>query len=702
MPAFNIWRFLFCFVLSIALSILFLLLVFLSYNDSAYNKVFQDDLNETLENMSERISRNMVSMCNLVYMNTLNNADGYLYDLYSNLSAYGNTSVVDEEGYEYTYSVNSFESNPVLKFGNLELKNTDEIDALLNNIKGNANCDFAIYLRINADADLLNIISTTSHLGDTYTPESVIFRVSEDGKESRVINSLLLGDSVDELIALANTYVYIRYIPLVSTSSSPRFIGALACCIEEKNINRIYAYLKEKGIKKNGYYWIMEDLDNGDYRYKLSKDSKYDGNLLSENTAEKREQDYITNLTLTARFLRSGESRTDIVSTSEGSDEALVSYLYFEPWNWIIGTTVLKSEIQDFSTRVPSFSRMSYYWIVALFLIIIVLSIIFSYLTAKPIDKFFSYIERNFGKNKMDTDEEFRSVIVDFKLFADNLKDAIIRVDSFLVHMDKSSLSNISDSLNKEALGINSLANKQSETSEDCSVLADSMYALSEKLTKFSQDFKVDAKNTLTFTRQKAGSLRALRKESELLKDIGGGFASRFLHIRNIIGNLNAQLEELKNYADKTKKLSENMESEIQNKEEGNTAVFSLLVEDTNSFYGETAISIVTMKNFLEQMRESIDSSISEMREFLSLMENGILEIDDILEKITSITEQIATQQNKFQEISRGASMQSEAILQVLKIVNEVKRYAKSTKEQVAEFDIILSDLEKSYKKLNK
>ncbi len=702
--SYNIRKFLLLFVLGISLGVYALSLIFLYYNNKAYKQEFKEAVNKSIEASSEKISRNVVSMCRLAYSKSFKSADEHLSYLFSTLSAYGDISVRNEEGGEYTYSENGFESNPVLKFGDLEIKNSDEIDALLNEIKGNLDCDFAIYMRVNADADLLNIIYTTSTLGDIYTPESVIFRVGEDGKDSRIVNTLLLNEPVDELIALQNTYIYIRYIPIVATTSAlnSKFIGALVCYEEEKNLNRIYDYIKTKKIKTDGFYWIMEDLRNGEYRYKLSQDSVRDGNLLSSDELSKKERDYITNLTLNARFLRSGEISTDFIEMESREDVALVSYLYFEPWNWIIGTTVYKSQIENFSTKVPSFSELSIYYFIGLFVLILSFALVSSYFFAIPIGNFFNYIKRNFAKGKVDTGEKFKTFIVDFKLFVRALKDTTQRVDSFSEHLSKSKsyIGNLSQNLLKNAANIGLLTVEQCDDAKESKDLINSMYGLSQKLTEFSEKFKVEANNTLIFTRQKSHSLKALKAEGELLKDIGGGFSSRFLRIRNIIENLSEQLEALNNYANKTKSLSGNMKMEIGGKDV-ESSIFSLLVEDTDSFYRETSLSIVTMKKFLEQMRQGIDSTISEMRDFLSLMDNGISEIDDILEKLATVIEQIATQQSRFQEISRGAGMQAEAILQVLKIINDLKRYTESTKDKISEFDSILRDLDKFYHKLN-
>lgn len=123
---------------------------------------------------------------------------------------------------------------------------------------------------------------------------------------------------------------------------------------KEAKIEELKALMAEQKIGRSGHLYVIDTQGKDKGRYILSKDRKKDGgDALSLRNI--KQNPFIQDIIEAAPLLKDGECGIKYyrLDGREGSSSRLqlMTYVYFEPWNWIIGASVYPDEFLTGITR---------------------------------------------------------------------------------------------------------------------------------------------------------------------------------------------------------------------------------------------------------------------------------------------------------------------------------------------------------------
>lgn len=209
-----------------------------------------------------------------------------------------------------------------------------------------------VFQRMNENGDMLrvatNVIKTDGKRAiGTYIPAK-----NSDGSENGVVSALLKGKTYRGVAFVVDAWYVTAYEPLFDKDEN--VIGALYVGVKQENVDTIRQAILNTKIGKSGYVFVIGG--NGDYKgqFIISKDEKQDGkNILSTENPEANE--YFEKIIGKAVALKPEEVMVEKSLWSEDGSAAqrlrTTQFVYYAPWDWIIGVTVFDDEINSFQSK---------------------------------------------------------------------------------------------------------------------------------------------------------------------------------------------------------------------------------------------------------------------------------------------------------------------------------------------------------------
>jgi len=207
-----------------------------------------------------------------------------------------------------------------------------------------------IFQRMNGVGDMLRV-ATTVKAGDgkralgTYIPA-----VNPDGKPNPVIAAIRKGETYHGRAWVVNEWHLTAYEPIKDRAG--KLVGMLYVGIRQKAVEeRLRQAILKTGVGKTGYIYVLGGRGEDRGRYIISQRGERDG----EDIWESRDSDghsVIKAIIGKAISLKAGELATERYRWQNPGESAprwkVARLAYFEPWDWVIATSVYEDELQTY------------------------------------------------------------------------------------------------------------------------------------------------------------------------------------------------------------------------------------------------------------------------------------------------------------------------------------------------------------------
>ena len=209
-----------------------------------------------------------------------------------------------------------------------------------------------IFQRMNKRGDMLRVATNIATLDKKRAIGTYIPAVHPEGTEDPVISTILKGKIYHGRAYVVNAWYITAYAPL--NDKAGRLVGMIYVGVKQKAVEaRVrYAILQTK-VGKTGYVYVLGGGGEDRGKYIISYKGERDGeDIWSVRDSEGRY--VIRDIINQATTLKPGEMTTVRYQWQNPGEEKsrlkIARLAYYEPWDWVIGTSVYEDELQTYRT----------------------------------------------------------------------------------------------------------------------------------------------------------------------------------------------------------------------------------------------------------------------------------------------------------------------------------------------------------------
>jgi len=213
-----------------------------------------------------------------------------------------------------------------------------------------------VFQRMNEAGDMLRVATNVEKLDKTRAIGTYIPAVNPDGQANPVVSSLMARKTFHGRAYVVNDWYITVYEPLFNNDGD--IIGALYFGVRQESTPAMREALLKIKIGATGYAWVLDSKGN----YVMSKDGKRDGqNIIGTKDADGRL--FVKEMIDKALNSPEGEIFDSVYHWKNEGDETarrkLSKFVYFKPWDWIIGAGTFEDEFFAARDTIEATSRSS-------------------------------------------------------------------------------------------------------------------------------------------------------------------------------------------------------------------------------------------------------------------------------------------------------------------------------------------------------
>jgi len=244
-----------------------------------------------------------------------------------------------------------------------------------------------IFQRMNDKGDMLRVATTVKTVEGKRAIGTFITAVNPDGAPNPVISAILRGNTYHGRAYVVNAWYLTAYEPIKDRTG--KLVGMLYVGVKQENVESLLRQaVLQTNVGKTGYVFVLGGKGKQRGRYIISQHGKHDGADIWE-TRDRDGRPIIQDLINRATKLKSGDLATERYLWQNPGEPGprwkIARLAYFEPWDWVIGTSVYEDELQTYQKVLSGGrDRMTSYMSIA-GLVIILLIGLFGVLVARTI-----------------------------------------------------------------------------------------------------------------------------------------------------------------------------------------------------------------------------------------------------------------------------------------------------------------------------
>ncbi|HQM45873.1 MAG TPA: Cache 3/Cache 2 fusion domain-containing protein [Smithellaceae bacterium] len=226
--------------------------------------------------------------------------------------------------------------------------NPDLETPLVDTIAGLTGETATIFQRMNEKGDMIRVATTVRDTRNRRAIGTFIPATHANGTPNAVIASILKGKTYYGRAFVVNAWYITAYEPLKDKTG--RLVGMLYVGIKQKAVEmRIRQAILKTKVGKTGYVYVLASKGEDRGRYIISQGGERDGEDIW-NSKDSEGRFIIQQIIGKATALQPGELTTvryKWQNPGETSPRLKIARLaYYEPWDWVIGTSVYEDELQ--------------------------------------------------------------------------------------------------------------------------------------------------------------------------------------------------------------------------------------------------------------------------------------------------------------------------------------------------------------------
>ena len=561
---------------------------------------------------------------------------------------------------------------------------------VLNRLKDRLRCEMAVYVKT---GDGLVALAGTGPASDGKRVAGAVIPASDDSP-ARV--------SIFRSGADASRSTDSNYIPLAS--SDGEIIGGIYFGLRRTAAAELEDYLKTLKIGEAGIVWVVDDSDECNPVIRISGDSSAVGVPVADDNIRAR-SDFFMKALAKAKALRGPEVAVDSLSLPMGqAGEAarLVTYAYYKPWSWLVGTMTDEREFRegraDLSGQTDTLTRK----IVFAGAIFAAMAIGIAWIMASRMSRSIRSLARvaNFqsrgdiaaaekilsGKSSVvaEFDELFKAVLLMARSLTRLISALKLRGEDVAERAGR--ISETSDTLDV-------IASEEAASTKNAASTGSKILGASEALNKNARGSAFEVSRTLDIARESGESLRLLKNNYDALTAASENVAGKLAVINGNVEKITGIVTTINEVSRQTNLLSLNASIEAEKAGEFGLG-FAVVARQIRRLADKTSVASANIENIVRQMQSSVNSGVMEMDRFGAKMRQSskiIMETADMLARAVSDIEAIGPQ---FEGIASGIGELSENARRISATMLELSDSSVRARDRISEFRAAVKSLD--------
>lgn len=561
---------------------------------------------------------------------------------------------------------------------------------VLNRLKDRLRCEMAVYVKT---GDGLVALAGTGPASDGKRAAGAVIPASDDSP-ARV--------SIFRSGADASRSTDSNYIPLAS--SDGEIIGGIYFGLRRTAAAELEDYLKTLKIGEAGIVWVVDDSDERNPVIRISGDSSAVGVPVADDNIRAR-SDFFMKALAKAKALRGPEVAVDSLSLPMGqAGEAarLVTYAYYKPWSWLVGTMTDEREFRegraDLSGQTDTLTRK----IVFAGAIFAAMAIGIAWIMASRMSRSIRSLARvaNFqsrgdiaaaekilsGKSSVvaEFDELFKAVLLMARSLTRLISALKLRGEDVAERAGR--ISETSDTLDV-------IASEEAASTKNAASTGSKILGASEALNKNARGSAFEVSRTLDIARESGESLRLFKNNYDALTAASENVAGKLAVINGNVEKITGIVTTINEVSRQTNLLSLNASIEAEKAGEFGLG-FAVVARQIRRLADKTSVASANIENIVRQMQSSVNSGVMEMDRFGAKMRQSskiIMETADMLARAVSDIEAIGPQ---FEGIASEIGKLSENARRISATMLELSDSSVRARDRISEFRAAVKSLD--------
>ena len=610
----------------------------------------------------------MRRMCDAVRLQELESVDSVRSSIMTALTSLGDPSLAEVatpvivrdpklRDSEKTQSVR------LLKFGDLVANPqktsdaSDKITALFNRLKEAYHCDIALY--VNDSSGMLALAGTM--LAQDGANIAGTYYTSVDGLEGNAF----LGYSES---ALLNRGVESGFIPIPDASGE--IIGAIRYSMRRPVYADVEDFFKTFRIGERGTAWVVDNSNPVNPTIKYSSDAVAVGMAVADDNIKVRAE-FFKRALEKVKTMRSTEVavETIVLPIGEMSEATrLLTYTYYKPWNWLIGTTIDEREFQQIHSgiqgRIEELTSRIILTGIIFTCFVVGIAWVISGRMARPIRKLVEAAREQSKSNMQKAEEILKGNSSSIKEFAE-LSDVYIQMTqgiALLLGTLKQKSIEVSAEVNKISENISVLegiAFAQSSSMKSVATASSQILSESETLNKNARASAFEASATVDMARSSGESLSLLTHNYNTLDSALKNLQGRLISINSDVEKITSVVAQINDLSNQTNLLSLNASIEAEKAGEYGRG-FAVVSRQIRRLADNTTLASANIDEIVRQIQSAVGLGAKEMDKFGAKMHSSAESIISAMEALTAAVSDIKSIGPKFEAVAVGISALSE------------------------------------------
>ncbi len=633
-------------------------------------------LQETTLSNAIRMTSDFSRMCSLVQISNNTFSQSVQKTLFNALKKLGSPALTKETFEREVREQSSSQSRrkekiQLLKFGKTvvdcaqkEVKN-DPINKILNELKERLKCDFTIFMRVGSTTEFLRLASTYSDslgeniAGSYISPKSSLY-------SAQVIDAIINKTEYSGLVSTPSTTISVNYTPIINESGD--VIGALFFGMENSAIRDLNKYISTSNIGKNSRAWVIDDSMPDNPILKFSeRQAETNVNINNETSTSRKNITY--EIIEKSRALKPGQVGYEIfTSKSDENKKTLLTYAYYRPWKWIIGTVTDAEEFTPSATIISENLKISIYPLLKNGIIICAIVFVIVLLLSNKTVKDFKFVNSALEKLANSLPSNARSQIEDFEARGNLLPLELVDIQQSLKPIAKH-LENTIDDINRDIANlakdtsrittiseeIDEIGQAENSQMKDISKSGRNILFSSEALNKTVATTATEIQKSLNLSRDGENAIDSLMRKYDALATASNNVAKKLSAINDNAEKITAIISTIFNVSIKTNLLSLNASIEAEKVGESGLG-FAVVSRQIRTLAGETTKAAQSIEQIVRQMQSSVNAAVMEMDKFSASMRENSIATVETAKKLESTILNIEAIKPKFENISKRIS----------------------------------------------
>lgn len=240
-------------------------------------------------------------------------------------------------------------------FGQIHALNTavPVVDPVKNLAEG-VTC--TVFQRMNANGDMLRAATNVVKADGTRAIGTYIPQTNPDGKANPVVSEILRGQTFSGRAFVVDRWYLTTYEPIYNKDNY--IVGMLYVGIPQESVKSLRQAIYDIKIGKTGYLWVLDSKGH----YVISQNGTRDG----EDISQAKDTDgnlFIQEMVAKGLALKAGNLAEHRYPWQNPGDPAarmkVARIMYFEPWDWVIGSGSYEEEFLGAATRIQDLTQRS-------------------------------------------------------------------------------------------------------------------------------------------------------------------------------------------------------------------------------------------------------------------------------------------------------------------------------------------------------